>query len=45
MGSIVETRIAKMTGVATDTSRDHEYTAWLALDGFIDQIAVEMAAA
>jgi menaquinone-dependent protoporphyrinogen oxidase len=38
-------RIARKAGAATDTSRDHEYTDWLALDRFIDEITAEMAAA
>jgi menaquinone-dependent protoporphyrinogen oxidase len=29
-------RIARKAGAATDTSRDHEYTDWLALDRFIN---------
>ena len=28
-------RIAKHAGGATDTSRDHEYTDWVALDQFV----------
>jgi menaquinone-dependent protoporphyrinogen IX oxidase len=30
-------RISKQAGGATDTSRDHEYTDWAALDRFLDQ--------
>jgi len=38
-------RIARKAGAATDTSRDYEYTDWLALDRFVDEIAGEMLAA
>jgi menaquinone-dependent protoporphyrinogen oxidase len=38
-------RIARKAGAATDTSRDYEYTDWLALDRFVDEIIAEMAAA
>jgi len=32
-------QIAKRSGVDTDTSRDHEYTDWRALDRFVDEMA------
>jgi menaquinone-dependent protoporphyrinogen oxidase len=32
-------RIAKTTGAETDTSRDYEYTNWMALDRFADELA------
>jgi len=38
-------RIARKAGAATDTSRDYEYTDWLALDRFVDELAGELAAA
>ena len=31
--------IAKQAGATTDTSRDHEYTDWQALDRFADELA------
>lgn len=34
--------IAKLTGATTDTSRDHEYTDWQALDRFADEIAADV---
>lgn len=33
--------IAKRAGGATDTSRDHKYTDWVALDRFVDELAEE----
>jgi menaquinone-dependent protoporphyrinogen oxidase len=38
-------RIARKAGADTDTSRDYEYTDWIALDRFVDQIAVEIVCA
>lgn len=35
-------RIAKSEGADTDTSRDYEYTDWVALDTFVDEIAMEI---
>ncbi len=35
-------RIARSEGLSTDTSRDHEYTDWLALDDFARQLAEEL---
>lgn len=35
-------RIAKTAHADTDTSRDHEYTDWLALDHFVDEFAAEL---
>ena len=32
--------IAKQAGATTDTSRDHEYTSWQALDRFADELAL-----
>ena len=37
-------RIARKSGGSTDTSRDHIYTDWQALDQFVDEFAVEIAA-
>ena len=37
-------RIARKSGGSTDTSRDHEYTDWAALDRFADAFAKELAA-
>jgi menaquinone-dependent protoporphyrinogen oxidase len=36
-------RIAKHAGGATDTSRDHEYTDWVALDQFVAELAEEFS--
>jgi menaquinone-dependent protoporphyrinogen oxidase len=36
---IVMRFIAKVAGATTDTSRDHEYTDWQALDRFTDELA------
>lgn len=36
-------RIAREAGASTDTSRDHEYTDWSALDAFVDEFAAEIA--
>jgi menaquinone-dependent protoporphyrinogen oxidase len=33
--------IARRGGATTDTSRDHEYTDWQALDRFADELAGE----
>jgi menaquinone-dependent protoporphyrinogen oxidase len=38
-------RIARKAGGATDTSRDYEYTDWLALDRFADEIVDEIKTA
>lgn len=35
-------QIAKAEGLSTDTSRDHEYTDWLALDDFAKALAAEL---
>lgn len=35
--------IARKAGAATDTSRDYQYTDWLALDRFADQIAAQLS--
>jgi menaquinone-dependent protoporphyrinogen oxidase len=35
---LVMKHISKTEGVSTDTSRDHEYTDWIALDAFIDAV-------
>jgi menaquinone-dependent protoporphyrinogen oxidase len=32
-------RIAKQNGSSTDTSRDHEFTDWVALDRFVNELA------
>jgi menaquinone-dependent protoporphyrinogen oxidase len=32
-------RIAKQNGSSTDTSRDHEFTDWAALDRFLNEVA------
>jgi menaquinone-dependent protoporphyrinogen oxidase len=34
--------IAKRAGATTDTSRDHEYTDWQALDRFADELAADV---
>jgi menaquinone-dependent protoporphyrinogen oxidase len=34
-------RISKSEGGSTDTSRDHEYTDWAALDRFIDELVLD----
>jgi menaquinone-dependent protoporphyrinogen oxidase len=31
-------RIARASGGSTDTSRDHEYTDWEALDRLVDEL-------
>lgn len=36
-------RIAKAAGGSTDTSRDHEYTDWVALDEFVAELADEIS--
>ena len=38
-------RIAKEAGGATDTSRDYEYTDWVGLDRFVDELADELSSA
>jgi menaquinone-dependent protoporphyrinogen oxidase len=35
-------RIAKEAGAATDTSRDYEYTDWVGLDRFVDELAEDL---
>lgn len=35
-------RIAKEAGAATDTSRDYEYTDWVGLDRFVDELADDL---
>jgi len=35
-------RIARKQGAATDTSRDYDYTDWIALDKFIGDLAAEI---
>ena len=35
-------RIARKAGAATDTSRDYEYTDWVALDHFVAELAQEI---
>jgi menaquinone-dependent protoporphyrinogen oxidase len=35
-------RIAKKAGAGTDTSRDYEYTDWVSLDRFVDDLADEL---
>jgi menaquinone-dependent protoporphyrinogen oxidase len=37
-------RIAKQSGGSTDTSRDHDYTDWVALDRFVATLAEDMLA-
>ena len=37
-------QIAKSEGLSTDTSRDHEYTDWVALDDFARHLADELHA-
>jgi len=36
-------RIARAVGGSTDTSRDHEYTDWVALDQFVAELANEIS--
>ena len=36
-------RIARGAGGSTDTSRDHEYTDWVALDRFVAELADEIS--
>jgi menaquinone-dependent protoporphyrinogen oxidase len=38
-------QIAKQKGSSTDTSRDHEFTDWAALDRFVNDVAITAAAA
>jgi menaquinone-dependent protoporphyrinogen oxidase len=38
-------RIARSAGGSTDTSRNHEYTDWAALDRFVEELAHELHAA
>lgn len=35
-------RIARRAGGSTDTSHDHDYTDWVALDGFVGRLADEL---
>jgi menaquinone-dependent protoporphyrinogen oxidase len=35
--------IARKAGAATDTSRDYEYTDWVALDHFVEELAREIS--
>jgi menaquinone-dependent protoporphyrinogen oxidase len=37
--------IARLVGASTDTSRDHDYTDWQALDRFAAELAADAAAA
>src|SRR5215510_6528053 len=41
---LVMKRIAKHAGGSTDTSRDHEYTDWIALDRFVGAFVEEVSA-
>jgi menaquinone-dependent protoporphyrinogen oxidase len=41
---LVMKRIARRAGGSTDTSRDHDYTDWAALDRFVAEFAHEVAA-
>jgi menaquinone-dependent protoporphyrinogen oxidase len=36
-------RIAKKAGAATDTSLDYEYTDWVGIDRFVDELADELS--
>lgn len=36
-------RIARKAGASTDTSRDYEYTDWVALDHFVAELAQEIS--
>jgi menaquinone-dependent protoporphyrinogen oxidase len=36
-------RIARKAGAATDTSHDYEYTDWVALDHFVEELAEEIS--
>ena len=35
-------RIARKAGAATDTSRDYDYTDWVGLDKFVEELAEEI---
>ena len=37
-------RIARKSGGSTDTTRDHDYTDWAALDRFVSEFADEVVA-
>ena len=39
---LVMKHIAKQSGGSTDTSRDHEYTDWAALDRFVSEFAASL---
>lgn len=39
---LIMKNIARKAGASTDTSRDYEYTNWLALDKFVDEFAGEV---
>jgi menaquinone-dependent protoporphyrinogen oxidase len=39
---LIMKRIAREAGGSTDTSRDHEYTDWVALDEFVDVFSDEV---
>jgi menaquinone-dependent protoporphyrinogen oxidase len=39
---IIMNRIARKAGAGTDTSRDYDYTDWLDLDRFVDELAEEI---
>ena len=39
---LIMRKIAKKAGAATDTSRDYDYTDWVGLDKFVDDLAAEI---
>jgi menaquinone-dependent protoporphyrinogen oxidase len=42
---IIMKRIARKAGAGTDTSRDYDYTDWVGLDRFVDELAEEISQA
>jgi menaquinone-dependent protoporphyrinogen oxidase len=36
-------QIAKKAGASTETSQDYEYTDWVALDRFVEELATEFS--
>ncbi|HLJ23496.1 MAG TPA: flavodoxin domain-containing protein [Candidatus Acidoferrales bacterium] len=42
---LIMKRIARKAGASTDTSRDHDYTDWVGLDKFADELAATIRSA
>ena len=42
---LIMRRIARKSGAATDTSRDYDYTDWVGLDRFVDDLVEEIQSA